>query len=1036
MSREEQLIRGLPDPDAARRFLGQLAENDAAASAKLLKSEGLLSDVLTLVSFSPLLGVTLLQNPAYFWWLGRKRSSTGVRGKDELLESLARFSLTNAQLDPRILFARFRRRELLRIYLRDIRRQATIAEITEEISNLADAILESALKQARREMDNRYGAPQETDDKGRTITARFCIAALGKLGSRELNYSSDIDLFFLYSNDGTTFQVPSSKFQVKEADSEPGTRDSLTNREYFAKLAGHTIKLVGSQTGEGAAYRVDVRLRPHGSLGALSLSVSDTVRYCKTEARAWERQVLIRSRGCAGEVELFKQFFNQVEDLVFSKSETVETALANVRRSKEKIDLENLGRRGFDVKLGRGGIREIEFLAQALQLAYGGRDKWLRGPHTLISLSRLADRGHIGESELTGLSNAYEFLRRTEHVMQMENGLQTHTVPEDTEKRKMLASRMAFAGGGNFERDLVRHTGNVSRIFSRIFGTAAEPPGVAGGLTQAGAVDTGLQPPATTGGSDSTRTLSHIMASIAKSDVEFPATEQNVAVLERLATVSPHFASLLAANPQLAVDLPDPEAEFVEPDYAAEMMDAASSEFKVQSSKFKVKDGESEPGTRNLELGTRLSAMRRTWSRLMLEIVVRDIFGKMTIRDAKHLQTKLAEASIAAALRVVSDELQNWNASASDWSAGGPPATTQSGVMPTVIHNLESNRERIQSDPVRAGGTPTLQSLDIAVLALGKLGGGGVDYGSDLDLIIVYFDPKTEIAGVTPAEYYGRAVELFTRVLSSMTRDGNLYRVDLRLRPFGSKGMSAISIDAFLDYMRDTAAIWEMLAFVKLRHVGGDPSLGLNVEREARRIIHERAAALDIDELKAETRRVRFALERERARPHRGGEIDIKYGPGGMLDIYFAMRFLQLRDNLPDWNAGDSPATTQSGVMPATYRDTKCNRERTQSDSPRASETLTLQSDRSTAFMLERLRANDSLSNETYADLAAGYEFLSTLDHNLRLTVGRTTRVPVANHAALATIAERMLLASTADLSEQLTLHRLAIRTAFENIVN
>ena len=900
MNRIEELIRDLPDPDAARRFLGQLSESHPAQSAKLLKSEGLLSDVLTLVSFSPLLATTLLQNPDYFWWLSRKRRESGVRGKDELLESLARFSLTNLQLDPQILYARFRRRELLRIYLRDIRRMATIAEITEEISNLADAILESALENARREMDNRYGMPQETDEKGRAVTSRFCIAALGKLGSKELNYSSDIDLLFIYSNEGETSGI--------------GSRGSVTNREYFVKLAEYTIKLVSQQAGEGAAYRVDLRLRPHGSLGALTLSVGDTIKYCTTEARAWERQVLIRSRGSAGDIELFKRFFGAVEALIFSRNETVETALANVRRSKERIDLENLNRRGFDVKLGRGGIREIEFLAQALQLAYGGRDRWLRSPHTLISLSRLADRKHITDTELAELSTAYEFLRRTEHVLQMKNGVQTHTVPDDAEKREMLARRTMFAGGGDFEVDLALNTENVHRVFSRVFGEF-DPQGLDIEVTEI--------PNA------SERTRSHVLASIEKSDVDFEPNRSDDMVLDRLTKVSPHFSAMLAANPQLAVVLPDPDAEFIEPDYAARMMAAV----------------ENEP-----DFGQRLAVMRQNWSRFLLEIVVRDLFEKITFREARRLQTKLAEASIAAALRVVRYEL-------------------------AVKYHV----------PV--------EHLDIAILALGKLGGRGLDYDSDLDLVIVYYDPKRQIAGVTPAEFYSRAVEIFSTTVSSMTRDGNLYRVDLRLRPFGSKGLSAMSIDAFLGYMSETAAIWEMLAFVKLRMVGGDPSLGCNVEAETRRIIHERAKSADPQELKDETRRVRLALEQQHSGPRRGSEIDIKYGSGGMLDIYFAMRYLQLRDNIPD-----------------------------------------IAADRSTTYMLERLKNDGSLSLGLYQEIFAGYQFLSALDHNLRLTVGRTTLVPLANQSALETIAERMKLDSPADLLEQLTLNRLAVRSAFDRI--
>ncbi|MEQ1605799.1 MAG: hypothetical protein ABL999_13120 [Pyrinomonadaceae bacterium] len=911
MARTEQLIRDLPDPEAARRFLGQLTEANPAAAAKLTKSEGLLSDILTLVSFSPLLATTLLQNTDYFWWLNRKRADSRVREKDELLESLARFALTNSQLDAQVLFTRFRRRELIRIYLRDIRGLATIAEITEEISNLADAILEAALKEARREMDNRFGLPQEQDDKGRTMPARFCIAALGKLGSKELNYSSDIDLLFLYSDEGRTSGI--------------GTKGEVTNREYFIKLAEYIVKLVGQQTGEGAAYRVDLRLRPHGSMGALALSIGDTVKYCRAEARAWERQVLIRSRGSAGDVELFKQFYGEVEDLIFPRNETVSTALANVRRSKERIDLENINKRGFDVKLGRGGIREIEFLAQALQLAYGGRDSWLRSPHTLISLARLADRKHISETELTELSAAYEFLRRTEHVLQMKNGVQTHTVPDDPEKRSVLARRVMFSVGGDFEAELTKHTANVSRVFARVFGEIDD--------TTVSDIEVTEVPDV------KERTLSHVMASIEKSDVDFNTSDLNSSVLDRLTAISPHFSAMLAANPDLAADLPDPESEFYETDYAAEMMGAVESE---------------------RDLGGRLSAMRRTWSRCLLEIVVHDIFEKITVREAKRMQTALAEASIAAALRVVRDEMA-------------------SRYRTSDLH------------------------LDLAILALGKLGGRGLDYDSDLDIVIVYFDPQVQRVSresapllpgdVTAAEFYSRAVELFSTTLSSMTREGNLYRVDLRLRPFGSKGMSAMSIDAFLGYMSETAAIWEMLAFVKLRAVGGDTSIGFTVENETRRLIHARASDLDPDELKKETRRVRLALQTERSHLRRGSEIDVKYGSGGMLDIYFAMRYLQLRDNVPD----------EPG-------------------------------DRSTTHMLERLKASGSLTEEMHRQIFAGYQFLSALDHNLRLTVGRTTRVPLANHTALANISSRMKLESETELLEQLTLHRLAIRDAFDRI--
>src|SRR5690606_16303346 len=207
MTTADALIEDLPDPGAARRFLESLAEKHSRQAARLERDRSLLSDALTLASFSPLLAATMLEHPEYLGWLGRKRGEKVVRDKEELLESLARFSLTNSTLEPHVVLARFRRRELLRIFLQDIRRLAAIAEITEEISNLADAILEHALRLARQELDNRYGSPLETDEKGREKPAEICIVSLGKLGSRELNYSSDIDLLFLYSAEGVTSGV-------------------------------------------------------------------------------------------------------------------------------------------------------------------------------------------------------------------------------------------------------------------------------------------------------------------------------------------------------------------------------------------------------------------------------------------------------------------------------------------------------------------------------------------------------------------------------------------------------------------------------------------------------------------------------------------------------------------------------------------------------------------------------------------------------------------------------------------------------------
>lgn len=880
MKNIEDLIRGLPDPESARRFLVQLAEKHPSHERKLQKNDAMLSDVLTLVAYSPLLAATMLQHPEYIGWLQRKRAESVLRNKEELLESLARFSLTNSQIEPHILLSRFRRRELLRIYLRDIRRLATIAEITEEISNLADAILEHALRLARQELDNRYGAPQEKDDKGRQRPSEICIVSLGKLGSRELNYSSDIDLLFIYSDEGTTAGV--------------GTRDPITNREYFIKLTEAITKLAGQQTGEGAAYRVDLRLRPHGRVGPLAISLKDTAGYYTNAAAPWERQVLIRSRTSAGSETIFRRFASAVKNSVFSADITVEEALRNVSESKQKIDLENINAKAINVKLGRGGIREIEFIAQALQLAYGGRDKWLHSSHTLISLSRLADRKLVTEHELSELSDAYAFLRHLEHILQMENGLQTHAVPNDRARREVVARRMNLASLADFDAALKTHTENVSRIFKRIFTGSTEPK---------------------------TKPQAGYEPKTDRPDIETPEVPSKAAGL--LSRRSPRLASVSIAGTEMLRSLDLDRPHFPDRDYHRTMSNAVNS----------------EP-----DLGHKLASVRKMWQRHFLEILSFDALGKLSIKRAKHLQTALAEASIETALAISKQEIGRRNS----------------------VKN---------------------ESIQIAVMGLGKLGGAGVDYDSDLDLVMVYADESC-------FELTSKTVEIFVNALSAMTRDGSLYRVDLRLRPHGKDGALCISRGSFADYIKNNAAIWEMLAFVKLRGVGGDLELAKTIEGEIRELIFEKAKNIPPDTLAEETHRIRIGLEMQRTGPRRKHQIDIKYGSGGMLDIYFAIRFLQLCDNVRDDTA-----------------------------------------DRSTGRTLEMLRDAGSLTDEQFNHFKSGYDFLSALDHYLRLTIGRSTLLPQTNLKVLSLVAERMNIRSPTELIEHLTAHRLDIRNVFDEIL-
>ena len=904
----EAILNTLPDADGVRRFYTLFAEKNPKETAKLVINEGLLSDVLTIAGFSPLLATTMLQNPKYISWLKRKKGSSTIREKDELLESLARFALTNSLLETNVMLARFRRRELIRIYLKDMRRLATIAEITEEISHLADSILEYALQIAIQELDNRYGMPLEIDENGRSSRAKFCIVALGKLGSKELNYSSDIDLLFLYSNDGSTYGQRAS--------------EKTSNRQYFVKLAQLTSKLVGEQTGEGAAYRVDLRLRPNGRVGALAISLKESIKYYKTSSQMWERQVLIRSRSSAGDSEVFQTFIDALSPNIFSVKETVENALSNVLRSKQQINLEKTTKKGFDVKLGEGGIREIEFIAQALQLAYAGTDTWLRSPHTLISLSRLADRKLIQENELTELFEAYDFLRRLEHRLQMEHGLQTHLVVDNSEKRKLIAQRMNTQTLDEFDKKLKNHTNNVSNAFKRIFGEKYHSlkPRTQTKLSTPPAKDR-----------SATGRLQPILASLEKSESEAELNEDTLDTLKLFSEISPPFSAMIAANPKLIKDLPSKENAFITRDYSDEISSAVQ---KVDN------------------FAEQLAVLRKLWSRFILEIAAADIFNKKDLNTIKTLQTDLAEASINAAIYITKNKL---------------------------VSNFNSE----------------ISEFPFAVLGLGKLGSGSIDYGSDIDLVLVYDDKKPcPVNNLTQQEFYSKAVEIFVTTLSSLTREGSLYRVDLRLRPDGKNGANSIGKTAFLSYLKNRAAIWEWLAYVKLRAIAGDKTLAEYTEKRAREIIHKSAQNFDVQKIKNETYLIRKRLKQSKTDKKKNGEIDIKFGEGGLQDIYFTIRYLQLRDDLPD----------------------------------------DLQ-DRSTLFSLKMLFENNSLSSLNFENFSNGYKFLTKLDHNIRLTIGRSTRLPNSKQNALEIIANRMSMSSVSKLLENLTSHRLNIHSSFEAIL-
>jgi glutamate-ammonia-ligase adenylyltransferase len=542
----------------------------------------------------------------------------------------------------------------------------------------------------------------------------------------------------------------------------------------------------------------------------------------------------------------------------------------------------------------------------------------------------------------------------------MEHGLQTHTVPENDEALSLVARRMGFAGKDEFLSALKTHTTNVRHTYDRLFAdvktddvvveeVVREIPTEMGVATDCARVLTEhmgaewsgrIKPLANRIISLADKSLNphrallqlfRITASLAKTDERVLVTETNLEALLQLCGTSEPFAERIAANPGLIPSLDTTATTALRRDYRAILRSAIDAERSFPAE---------------------LAAFRLQWAELIVEIAALDVTNELSIFESNSLQTELATASMNVAYLIARREMARRYGSFS----GGPR---------------------------------------VAFYGLGRLSTGGVDYGSDLDILITYDSlVPSPIKTLTQDETYSRLVEFMIAALASITREGYLYRVDTRLRPHGKNGPLVTSSEGFLDYLRDESAPWEWLAYVKLRCVGGDHEMGKMIEMHARHRIHANAVKLDANELKTETRHVRERLEKEKGSRGRRLGTDIKYGPGGMLDVYFAARYLQLRDEVLD--EGE---------------------------------------DRSTAFTLERLRDEGSLAEEDFSVLSNGYSLLRSIDHNLRLITHRSTRLPDPNHVAAKDIATRAGFESVSEMQETVTEQMRAIREAYLRIV-
>jgi len=460
VARIQALLATVPDPDEALHFLERLRQEVPAAFNRLTSSTAALRCLITTFSYSRFLSEAVLQHPEWMLQAADQRDLHRMFSAEEFTERLLQFRAAEGPDHPpaAVTLARFRRRQSLRILLRDVLELAALADITGELSNLADAILDFAYREVRGRLTARHGEPLCAGPDGQRQVCGFAVIALGKLGGQELNYSSDIDLMFVYSANGETTGP-----------------EVISNKEFFKKVANQYTELLSTYTPDGSCYRVDLRLRPDGRLGEVCISLEGAEDYYQERARDWEKQMLIKGRACAGDLALGRQLLEFVEPLIYSTTldfRAVESVSEARERMSEKLAAKR-ARAGLDIKLTTGGIRDIEFLVQCLQRLHGGRELWVRHGGTLFALSRVRDKNLLSASEYARLASAYEFLRHLEHRLQFYEDRQTHTLPTDPEALAVLASKMPYENGEPFTAEsleirLEEHLGNVREMYNRV----------------------------------------------------------------------------------------------------------------------------------------------------------------------------------------------------------------------------------------------------------------------------------------------------------------------------------------------------------------------------------------------------------------------------------------------------------------------------------------------------------------------------------------------------------------------------------------
>jgi glutamate-ammonia-ligase adenylyltransferase len=903
-----------PDPDMALNNLERHAAvvDRSVLYATLAQHPGALDLLVRVSGSSQFLADALRRRPQALAWLLEPRTMRVWLPEDlaaDLAQALAPFETREARMRA---LRRVKYRHLLRIGARDLLGDADLTVTTSELAHLADACLAEALASAEAAARVAYGAPLDATG----AETGLAVIAMGKLGGEELNYSSDIDLMFVYGADGETV----------------GGRDGrVANGEYFARVCRGVVTFLEEVTDEGYAFRVDLRLRPEGRMGAVVLALDRYRDYYRDRAELWERQALVKARVAAGDLRVGTRFIEEAREVVYRPGLDARI-LPAIRAMKTQIDrtLDATGGAATNVKLGRGGIREVEFLVQALQLLYGGDDAWLRERNTLKAIFRLTERGYLAPDLGRRLSEAYVHLRTVEHRLQILHEFQTHTLPSSPRELGRLARRVGFGGppasaARAFQRRHHQITTSVHRAFRAFFGAgAARPVDSVGGPTQA---RPGSGPPTpsrqgaarpvdSVGGPTQARPgsglrkarrgsvrLPSVMALRATGFADPERARHNLGRILEGRPLVPYAGRLRAALERLYPTLLDALWKSPDPDEAlnqverflsaagprAGLVELLADRAELLTGLVRVCAGgdlltqlliaqpellaslaeperllrpKARPAYRaavaqvfapGLGSGERRDRLRRLKQAEELTIVWRYLSGVTTIEGYAREMTALAEAVLAAGWLLALEPLVLRH---------GAPRDAQGRFIPAVV------------------------------VGLGKLGGRELSTGSDLDLFVVTADEgRTDGADPIDASwFYSLLAERVAGALGDITAAGVAFPVDLRLRP-GSKGSGfASSVAALERYYAEYGDLWERQTLTRARLVLGDPALARRVRAALRRVVY--GTPLPRAQLK-EIAEVRKRMEVELGRETRG-RAHVKYGRGGLVDVEFLAQALQL----------------------------------------------------------------------------------------------------------------------------------------------